>query len=262
MQVAAIVVSVAVTLVAVALAGRAVGQIVGVVRLGQPVERSDRPARAPDATMLGETLGHTRMLKWSLVGASHWFVFIGFGLLFFTLVTAYGQLFDAEFALPVIGTAHPFEWAAESITWAMLVGITILIAIRLPCPSCAHRPGVEVHRIPDVAGLLRRGHGPRRRHLHTASLRGLEYALGARRRQPLSADVLHRRRARRPPDGQLGGPGLPGCRGQDRHLDGLADRDRPQHHHGRRLAPLHRLFPTSSSSARPTAPTRSERCSR
>ena len=71
------------------------------------------------------------MLKWSLVGASHWFVFIGFGLLFFTLVTAYGQLFDADFALPGIGGAHPFEWAAEFITWAMLVGITILVAIRL-----------------------------------------------------------------------------------------------------------------------------------
>jgi Fe-S oxidoreductase/ribosomal protein S18 acetylase RimI-like enzyme len=131
MQTAAIVMSVAVTLVAVALVGRAVGQIVDVVRLGQPVTgRTAQPGRRT-ATMLRETLGHTRMLKWSVVGASHWFVFIGFGLLFFTLVTAYGQLFDPEFALPVIGAAHPFEWAAEFITWAMLIGITVLVAIRL-----------------------------------------------------------------------------------------------------------------------------------
>ena len=131
MQTAAIVVSVAVTLVAVALVCRAVGQIINVVRLGQPVsDRTDQPGRRT-VTMLRETLGHTRMLKWSLIGASHWFVFIGFGLLFFTLVTAYGQLFDPEFVLPLIGGAYPFEWAAELITWAMLIGITVLVAIRL-----------------------------------------------------------------------------------------------------------------------------------
>ena len=175
MQTAAIVVSVAVTLVAVALAGRAVGQIVGVIRLGQPASgRTDQFGRRT-VTTLSETLGHTRMLKWSLVGASHWFVFIGFGLLFFTLVTAYGQVFDAKFALRWIGGAHPFEWLAEFITWAMLIGITILVAIRL----LGHRrteADVEVHRVPmwqgyyveatviGVGGCI-------------LLLRGLEYAL-------------------------------------------------------------------------------------
>jgi Fe-S oxidoreductase len=131
MQAAAIVVSVAITLVAVALAARAVGQMVSVIRLGQPVNgRTDQPGRRT-VTMLRETLGHTRMLKWGIVGASHWFVFIGFGLLFFTLLTAYGQLVDAEYALPLIGHAHPFEWISELITWAMLIGIGVLVAIRL-----------------------------------------------------------------------------------------------------------------------------------
>ncbi|HEU0214990.1 MAG TPA: (Fe-S)-binding protein [Jiangellaceae bacterium] len=131
MQAAAIVVSVVVTLVAIALAARAVGQMVGVVRLGQPAAgRTDRPG-SRTATMLRETFGHTRMLKWSAVGAAHWFVFVGFGLLFFTLVTAYGQLVDARFALPLIGHWRPFEWLAEFITWAMLIGIGLLIAIRL-----------------------------------------------------------------------------------------------------------------------------------
>jgi Fe-S oxidoreductase/ribosomal protein S18 acetylase RimI-like enzyme len=178
MQTAAIVVSVAVTLIAVALAGRAVGQIVGVIRLGQPIAgRTDQPGRRT-STMLRETLGHTRMLKWSLVGASHWFVFIGFGLLFFTLVTAYGQLFDAEFVLPAIGGAHPFEWAAEFITWAMLIGITVLVAIRLR----AH---------PARTGRTSRFTGSRMWQGYYVEatvigvgvcilvLRGLEYALGA-----------------------------------------------------------------------------------
>jgi Fe-S oxidoreductase len=178
MQTAAIVVSVAVTLVAVALVGRAVGQIVGVIRLGQPASgRSDQLGRRT-MTMLSETLGHTRMLKWGLVGASHWFVFIGFGLLFFTLVTAYGQVFDATFALPWIGGAHPFEWLAEFITWAMLIGITILVAIRL----LGH---------PARAGRMSRFTGSRMWQGYYVEatvigvgvcillLRGLEYALGA-----------------------------------------------------------------------------------
>ena len=256
MQTAAIVVSVAVTLVAVALAGRAIGQIVGVIRLGQPVlGRTDQPARRT-VTMLRETLGHTRMLKWSLIGASHWFVFIGFGLLFFTLLTAYGQLFDAEFVLPLIGGAHPFEWAAEVITWAMLVGITVLVGDPAAGPSGAHRPNIEIHWIADVAGLLRRGHGHRRRHLHPGSPR-VGICAGRRRREPLSADVLHRRRARRPADVDPGEPGLLGRRSEDPRLHGLADRDRPQCHHGRGVAPLHCvpqcLFQTGSS----TAPMRS-----
>ena len=55
MQTAAIVVSVAVTLVAVALAGRAVGQIVGVIRLGQPASgRTDQFGRRT-VTTLSET---------------------------------------------------------------------------------------------------------------------------------------------------------------------------------------------------------------
>ena len=121
MQVIAIVVSLAITVVAVALFVRAIRQILAVVRTGQPVVgRTDHKA-ARWATMLRETLGHTRMLQWSLIGTMHWFVFVGFGFLFLTLVTAFGQLFDATFALPLIGRWVVFEWITEAIAWLMLV---------------------------------------------------------------------------------------------------------------------------------------------
>ncbi|MDX6307282.1 MAG: hypothetical protein QOI06_328 [Nocardioidaceae bacterium] len=131
MQVLAIVVSLAITLVAVALFAKAIGQIVTTVGIGQPAfRRSDQKARRW-RTMLKETLGHTRMLQWSHIGVMHWFVFIGFGFLFFTLVTAFGQLFDAGFALPVIGHWLVYQWATDLITWLMLVSIIGLIAVRL-----------------------------------------------------------------------------------------------------------------------------------
>ncbi|HET7326080.1 MAG TPA: (Fe-S)-binding protein [Nocardioidaceae bacterium] len=130
MQILAIVVSLTITAVAVALFAQAAARIVGVVRLGQPaVGRGDDPG-ARWRNMLVETFGHTRMLQWSAVGAAHWFVFVGFGFLFFTLVTAYGQLFDPDFAIVLIGHFYAYEWVTEAITWIMMVAIAGLAAYR------------------------------------------------------------------------------------------------------------------------------------
>ena len=61
-------------------------------------------------------------------------MFVAFGALFFTLVTAYGQLFDPRFVLPVIGHWKAYEWAAELIAWAGLVAIGYLILVPTPQP--------------------------------------------------------------------------------------------------------------------------------
>ncbi|HEU4540690.1 MAG TPA: (Fe-S)-binding protein [Jiangellaceae bacterium] len=119
------------TLIAVALTVRAVSQMFAVIRLGQPAfERTNDPLQRT-VMMLRETVGHTRMLKWTWIGAAHWFVFVGFILLFATLVTAYGQIFDSDFALPLTGHWRPFEWLVEIIGWSMLVSIVALIVVRL-----------------------------------------------------------------------------------------------------------------------------------
>jgi Fe-S oxidoreductase len=131
MQAAAITISLAITVVGVALAARAVAQMTRVIRLGQPaLDRTDDPVTRT-VTMLRETVGHTRMLKWTWIGAAHWFVFAGFILLFTTLVTAYGQLFNANYALPLIGHWLPFDWMVELLASVMLVAIVGLIVVRL-----------------------------------------------------------------------------------------------------------------------------------
>ncbi len=130
MQVAAIVLALATTAVGVALFARTVGAIVGLVRVGQPDgRRADAPVTRT-VTLVREFLGHTRMAKLPVVAAAHWFVMVSFGLLFFSLVTAYGQLFDPHFAIPLIGHFAPFEWATEAIAWLSLLGILTLMAIR------------------------------------------------------------------------------------------------------------------------------------
>jgi ferredoxin len=139
MQILAIVVSLAVAAVGIALFVQAIRSMVATIRIGRPAAgRTDHPS-ARSLTMLKETLGHTRMLQWTAMGVGHWFVFIGFGLLFLTLVTAFGQLFDAHFALPVIGHFFLFEWLSEFFTVAMLVAIVAFIGYRLSRPKARTR---------------------------------------------------------------------------------------------------------------------------
>jgi Fe-S oxidoreductase len=130
MQVAAIVVCLAATAVGVALFARTVGQFVRTFGIGQPMAgRTDSPGRRT-ATLLREVLGHTRMARLPVVAVAHWFVMVSFGVLFLTLVTAYGQLFEPAFAIPLLGHLPPVEWLTEVVAWGSLVGITVLVAIR------------------------------------------------------------------------------------------------------------------------------------
>ncbi|MFI1014328.1 (Fe-S)-binding protein [Streptomyces sp. NPDC020965] len=142
MQLAAIVVSLVLTVVGVALIARAVAQIYRFVKLGQPVpagSRTDRP-RQRTITLAKEFLGHSRMNRWGIVGVAHWFVAIGFLTLPPTLAQAYGQLFQADWMLPVIGGFVPFEMYIEFIGLMTVVGILVLMAIRLlNLPSRAGR---------------------------------------------------------------------------------------------------------------------------
>ena len=69
-------------------------------------------------TLLREFLGHTRMSRLPVVAVAHWFTMISFGVLFFTLVNAFGQLFDPDFALPVIGHFFLYEWVTDFFAFA------------------------------------------------------------------------------------------------------------------------------------------------
>lgn len=142
MQLAAIIVSLVLTVVGVALIARAIGQFVRYFRLGQPVPvgtRTDNPYQR-SVTLVKEFLGHTRMNRWGIVGVAHWFVAIGFLTLPPTLAQAYGQLFEADWVLPVLGGFLPFEMYIEFIGVMTVIGIAVLMVIRLlNLPSRAGR---------------------------------------------------------------------------------------------------------------------------
>ncbi len=130
MQTFAIVLSLAFTVVAVVAVTVAVRRILAVMRLGQAATpRTDQPWRRT-LTMVKETLLHTRMLQWHWVGIMHWFVYAGFIVLSASVFTAYFQLFDPEFALPIIGHFFLYEWLIEALGLLSTVGIVFLIVYR------------------------------------------------------------------------------------------------------------------------------------
>ncbi|MEO7754733.1 MAG: (Fe-S)-binding protein [Terracoccus sp.] len=129
LQIVAAVVCIGVTAVAVALLVKTVNHFLATFRLGQPADRGDDKA-ARTRTLLREFLGHTRMSRLPVVAVAHWFTMISFGVLFFTLITAFGQLFFPAFLLPVIGHFFLYEWVTELFAWAGLIGIVTLMVIR------------------------------------------------------------------------------------------------------------------------------------
>lgn len=80
--------------------------------------------------MAKEVLFHTKMLRFTGSGIAHWFVMIGFVALFGTLLTAYGQVINSSFQLPLLGGWSPYRYFVLAISWSTGVGIVALIGIR------------------------------------------------------------------------------------------------------------------------------------
>src|SRR3979490_259709 len=112
-QIVSTVLAAAVTAVAVWLAVRAVRRLFAVVRLGQPdPERFDRKQQRT-RTMLAETLGHTRMLKWTWVGGAAWLVMVSFILLSSLVVEAYFEVVTPHGEIPLQGSWSGFGLVTE-----------------------------------------------------------------------------------------------------------------------------------------------------
>jgi Fe-S oxidoreductase len=107
-----------------------VRQLISIYRKQQPDPTRNNNKSARFRNMLTEVLGHTKMLNFTATGIAHWFVMIGFGALFGTLVTAYGQVINPEFALPIIGHFVGYELFAELIAALTGIGIVTLIGVR------------------------------------------------------------------------------------------------------------------------------------
>ena len=119
-----------ITLIAVGFFALRAMEMYRIIKAGQPDPTRSGAFAKRFGIMARQVLGHTKMLKFTGSGIAHWFVMIGFGALFGTLVTAYGQVLSPEFVLPIIGHWDPYIYFVLGIAWATGVGIVTLIGIR------------------------------------------------------------------------------------------------------------------------------------
>ena len=129
MQLAAILVSMTATVLGIVLVGRTAAAMIRTLRRGRPTSRTDRPGTRT-VTLAREVGGHTRMLRWGIPGAAHWFVMVGFVVLFLTLVEAYVELFRQRWDYPGLGGNAVYGLVIELVALTTVVGILVLIAVR------------------------------------------------------------------------------------------------------------------------------------
>ncbi|WP_018506210.1 (Fe-S)-binding protein [Parafrankia discariae] len=126
-----IAIGLAITLIALAVAGRRVFWLTRLIRSGQPAQGrlDDLPTRI--WTEISEVGGQRKLLKWSVPGLAHFFTFWGFTVLGLTIVEAYGALFDHDFHIPLFGHWAIIGFLEDFFAVAVLAGLVTFTVIRL-----------------------------------------------------------------------------------------------------------------------------------
>ncbi len=130
-----IVIGLALTLAAFALAGRRLWRLYRLAMAGQPApERIEavrsHPGRDLEAQAT-EVIGQRKLLQWTVPGAAHAATFWGFIILMLTIIEAYGDLFDRRFAIPGIGHWAAIGFLEDLFAVAVLCGLAVFAVIRL-----------------------------------------------------------------------------------------------------------------------------------
>jgi len=130
-----IIIGLALTMVAFAIAGRRLWWLFRLATSGQPAPERlaavrEHPGRGAGAEVT-EVLGQRKLLQWTIPGIAHFMTFWGFTILLLTLIEAYGDLFSKTFAIPLIGHWPVIGFAEDLVAVAVLIGIVTFAVIRL-----------------------------------------------------------------------------------------------------------------------------------
>ncbi len=125
------------TVTALAITGRRVLYLFRLITSGQPapdrvVGVTKRLGRAV-ATQVIEVFGQKKLLKWSIPGAAHFFVFWAFLILGTVYLEAYGILLsrNEHWAIPIVGHWDLLGFAQDLIALMCLLGIGTFALIRM-----------------------------------------------------------------------------------------------------------------------------------
>src|SRR5215475_2091150 len=128
-------VGLALTAIALAVAGRRLWWLKRLAFSGQPAPERVAAVRAHPGrdveTQATEVIGQRKLLKWSVPGAAHAATFWGFIVLLLTIIETYGVLFSRTFAIPGIGHWAFIGFIEDLFAVAVLAGIVTFSVIRL-----------------------------------------------------------------------------------------------------------------------------------
>src|SRR3954465_746942 len=119
------------TVSALAVAGRRIWCLFLLIRWGQPANNRLADAAARAETEVTEVIGQRRLLKWTVPGLAHAFVFWGFLVLGLTIVEAYGAPTNRDFSIPVLRGWAWIPFVEDLFAVAVLVGIAVFTVLRL-----------------------------------------------------------------------------------------------------------------------------------
>ncbi|GGK80232.1 Fe-S oxidoreductase [Sphaerisporangium melleum] len=135
------IIGLAMTAVAVALAGRRVRWLYRLATSGQPAPERIGYAKdnlgAEVRAQLVEVFAQKKLLKWTPPGAAHFAVFWAFVILITVYIEAYGALIQGavtgtpDFHIPLIGTWPVLGFLQDLIAVACLAGLAAFAAIRV-----------------------------------------------------------------------------------------------------------------------------------
>jgi Fe-S oxidoreductase len=121
----------AVTIVCLAVAGRRLWYLSRLVRSGkEDGRRFRRPVEQVEAEVV-EVGAQRKLFKKAGPGLAHAFTFWGFTFLLFTVIEAYGDLFQRDFFIPFIGRGRALGFLEDFFAVAVLVSIVAFAVIRV-----------------------------------------------------------------------------------------------------------------------------------
>ncbi len=135
-----IILGLAMTVIALAIAGRRLIWLFRLIRTGQP-----SPGRLDGVgtfvrSQLVEVFGQRKLLQWTVPGLAHFFTFWGFVILGATILEVYGALFVRDFAIPLIGRSPVLGFLEDFFAVAVLVAIATFTVLRIQnAPARSHR---------------------------------------------------------------------------------------------------------------------------
>ncbi len=121
----------AATVICFAIAGRRFWFLTRLVRAGQPDRRRFRNPFAQVEAEVVDVAAQRKLFKKAGPGLAHAFTFWGFTFLLFTVLEAYGDLFQRTFVVPFIGRGRALGFLEDFFAVAVLVALVAFTIIRI-----------------------------------------------------------------------------------------------------------------------------------